>query len=127
MGDKMMGADNQQERPGADKHPESSETVRQTQRAKIQSDLHSDVERSAEMTDPPSKEGRKVTDVSVIPCRLIGGLHEGINDSPTVPAWNSVNPLAGAHAGDPRRETKTPWTFTATCRWNVVVIAERRW
>ena len=94
--------------------------------AKIESDLHSDVERLAEMTSPPSKEGCEATDVSVIPCRLIGGLHEGINEPSTVPGCHSVNPLAGEHAGDPRRETKTPWTFTAACRWGMVAGAERR-
>gem|GEM_PF-3712633 len=37
------------------------------------------------------KEGLiKVTDVSVIPCRLIGGLHEWLNESATVPAWKPV-------------------------------------
>ena len=63
---------------------------------------------------------------SVIPCRLIGGLHEGINEPPTVPVWVPVNPLAGEHAGDPRRETKTPWTFTAACRCGAVAGVERR-
>ena len=36
------------------------------------------------------KEVIKVTDVSVIPCRLIGGLHEWLNESSTVPAWRPV-------------------------------------
>ena len=74
----------------------------------------------------PNGTVTKVTEVSVIPCRLIGGLHEGINEPPTVPTWNPVNPLAGEHAGVPRRETKTPWTFTAACRWNAVAGAEGR-
>ena len=109
------------------KRLESSETLCRTPKmAKIKSDLHSDVERLAEMTSPPSKEGREATDVSVIPCRLIGGLHEGINEPSTVLGCHSVNPLAGEHAGDPRRETKTPWTFTAACRCDTVAGAERR-
>lgn len=37
----------------------------------------------------PLKKG-KVTEVSVIPCRLIGGLHEWLNESATVPAWSPV-------------------------------------
>ena len=32
---------------------------------------------------------------SVIPRRLIGGLHEWRNDSPTVPIWDLVNSLPG--------------------------------
>lgn len=32
----------------------------------------------------------EVTEVSVIPCRLIGGLHEWPNESATVPAWKPV-------------------------------------
>ena len=33
----------------------------------------------------------KVTDVSVIPCRLIGDLHEWRNEVPTVPSWSPPN------------------------------------
>ena len=44
---------------------------------------------------PPSHwDGHQVTEVSVIPCRLIGGLHERINDSPTVPCWKPANPTS---------------------------------
>jgi len=94
---------------------------------KIESDLHSDVERLAEMTSPPPEGGvTKVTDVSEMPCRLIGGLHEWTNEPPAVPVWVPVNLLAGAHARVPRREAKTPWSFTAVCRWGVVVGVERR-
>jgi len=32
-----------------------------------------------------------VTKVSVIPCRLIGDLHERSNEIHTVPEWNLVN------------------------------------
>ena|GEM_PF-4137924 len=49
---------------------------------------------------------------SVIPRRLIGGLHEWRNASPTVPTWDLVNSLAGEDAGNFQRETKTPWSFT---------------
>ena len=35
-------------------------------------------------------EVTEATDVSVIPCRLIGGLHEWLNESATVPAWKPV-------------------------------------
>ena len=38
--------------------------------------------------------------VSVIPRRLIGGLHEWRNERPTVPALDLVNLLLGEHAED---------------------------
>ena len=38
--------------------------------------------------------------LSVIPRRLIGGLHEWRNARPTVPVLNLVNLLLGEHAGD---------------------------
>ena len=62
------------------------------------------------MTGPASCEASN--NVSVIPRRLIGGLHERRNVAPTVPAWDLVNSLPGEHAGDFLRETKTPWSFT---------------
>ena len=50
------------------------------------------------MRNPPSFEGSN--NVSVIPRRLIGGLHEWRNERPTVPASDLVNLLLGEHAGD---------------------------
>ena len=58
--------------------------------------------------------------VSVIPRRLIGGLHEWRNERPTVPALDLVNLLLSEHAEDTQRETKTPWSLTTVCYWNSV-------
>ena len=69
-------------RKGSRQTRESSETARQPPRlteAKIQSVLHGDVERSAEMTDPLEQRApvkatpivvTPVTDLSEIPCRV---------------------------------------------------------
>jgi len=65
--------------------------------------------------------------VSVIPRRLIGGLHEWRNVAPTVPAWDLVNSLSGEHAGDSLREEKTPWSFTIACCCDIDIATECRW
>ena len=52
-------------------------------KVKKQSDHCSDAMRSAEMSDPVSKEASN--NMSVIPCRLIDDLHEWRNEVPTVP------------------------------------------
>ena len=63
-----------------------------------------------------------------MPCRVSSDVHEWINDPPAVPAWGPVNP----HNLDEQsrifqRGKKSPWSFTATCRWSVIVGTERRW
>ena len=83
----------------------------------IESDLHGDVERPAEMlarrsehTGIESVFGKvcKVTGVSVIPCRLIGGLHEWPNESATVPAWKPVKLTLLAHSPVRNRRKRRP-------------------
>jgi hypothetical protein len=63
-----------------------------------------------------------------MPCRVSSDVHEWINDPPAVPAWGLVNP----HNLDEQsrifqRGEKSPWSFTATCRWIVIAGTERRW
>lgn len=43
-----------------------------------------------------------------MPCRISTGLHEWLNEAPTVPSPDLVNPLSGAHARYLRWEAKTP-------------------
>ncbi len=62
-----------------------------------------------------------------MPCRVSSGVHEWINEVPAVPTWGPVKLPPGEKARDPRRGDKTPWSFTAACRWGVVADAERRW
>ncbi len=62
-----------------------------------------------------------------MPCRISTGVHEGINEGPTVPAKHPVNPQPGEQSRDSQREEKTPWSFTAAYCWDIVVDAERRW
>jgi hypothetical protein len=57
---------------------------------------------------PPSEDGHKVTEVSVIPCRLNGDLHEGRNEVLAVPNQSPLNTLSGANARDFQWEVKTP-------------------
>ena len=45
------------------------------------------------------------------------GVHEWINEVPTVSARGPANPPPGAESWDPRRGEKTLWTFTAARRW----------
>lgn len=63
-----------------------------------------------------------------MPCRVSSDVHEWINDLPAVPAWGPVNP----HNLDEQsrifqRGEKSPWSFTAACRWVVIAGTERRW
>lgn len=58
-----------------------------------------------------------------MPCRVSSGAHEWINEVPTVPARDPVNPQPGAQSRYPRWGEKTPWSFTAACRWDVVAGA----
>jgi hypothetical protein len=41
-----------------------------------------------------------VTSMSVIPCRLNGGLHEWLNEIVTVPSRNLLKLLSGEQTGD---------------------------
>ncbi len=66
---------------------------------KIQSDPRSDVRRPAEMIRSYF-QSEVCNNVSVIPRRLIGGLHEGHNERPTVPTRDLVNSLLGEDAED---------------------------
>jgi hypothetical protein len=62
-----------------------------------------------------------------MPCRVSSDAHEWINENPTVPAWYPVNPRnVDEQSTDFQREKKTPWSFTAACRWNMAVDAECR-
>ena len=63
-----------------------------------------------------------------MPCRVSSDVHEWNNEDPAVPAWYPVNPRnVDEQSTNSQREKKTPWSFTAACRWDTVVIAERRW
>ncbi|RFA96704.1 hypothetical protein CGL52_10685 [Pyrobaculum aerophilum] len=55
------------------------------------------------------------------------GVHEWINEVPTVPARGPANPPPGAQSWDPRRGEKSLWSFTAACRCGGAGGAERRW
>ncbi len=62
-----------------------------------------------------------------MPCRVSSDVHEWNNEGPTVPAWHPVNPRnVDEQSTNSQREKKTPWSFTAVCRWNTVVDAECR-
>jgi hypothetical protein len=62
-----------------------------------------------------------------MPCRVSSDAHEWINEGPTVPAWYPVNPRnVDEQSTISQREEKTPWSFTAACCWDMVVIAECR-
>ncbi len=50
-----------------------------------------------------------------MPCRVSSGVHEWINEVPTVPAQDPVNPPGGAQSTNPQWDEKTPWSFTAAC------------
>ena len=58
-----------------------------------------------------------------MPCRVSSGAHEWTNEVPTVPARGPVNPPGGAKSTNPQRDEKTPWSFTAACRWGMVADA----
>ncbi len=61
-----------------------------------------------------------------MPCRVSSDAHEWINENPAVPAWYPVNPRkVDEQSTNSQREKKTPWSFTAACRWDVAVFAER--
>jgi hypothetical protein len=62
-----------------------------------------------------------------MPCRVSSDVHEWINEGPAVPAWHPVNPRNVAEQStNSQREKKTPWSFTASCCWDMVVNAECR-
>ena len=62
-----------------------------------------------------------------MPCRVSSDVHEWINEGPTVPAQNPVKPHnLDEQSRNSQRGEKTPWSFTAACRWGTVVDAERR-
>ena len=55
-----------------------------------------------------------------MPCRVSSDVHEWTNEDPAVPTRGPVNPhYSDEQSGDSQREKKTPWSFTATCRWDV--------
>ena len=73
-------------------------------------------------------EVRKVTDVSQMPCRVSSDVHEWTNDLPAVPAYGPVNPLyLDEQSRNSQRGEKSPWSFTAACRWDVIAGTECRW
>ena len=55
---------------------------------KIQSELHGDMQRLAEMTSPSVT--LRVTNLSEVPCRVSSDLHEWRNDRITVSTSDSV-------------------------------------
>ena len=62
-----------------------------------------------------------------MPCRVSSDVHEWNNEGPAVPAWYPVNPRnVDEQSTNSQREKKSPWSFTAVCRWNTVVDAECR-
>jgi len=52
-----------------------------------------------------------------MPCRVSSGVHEWINEVPTVPTQVPANLPPGEQSWDPRWGEKTLWSFTAACRW----------
>ncbi len=63
-----------------------------------------------------------------MPCRVSSDVHEWTNDLPAVPAWGPVNPLyLDEQSRDTQRGEKSPWSFTAACRWDVIAGTECRW
>ena len=61
-----------------------------------------------------------------MPCRVSSDVHEWINEGPTVPAYYPVKPHnVDEQSTISQREKKSLWSFTAACRWNTVVDAER--
>ena len=61
-----------------------------------------------------------------MPCRLNADVHEGSNEVPTVPAYDPVNLPPGEQSRDTQREEKTLWSFTAACRWGVLLDVQCR-
>jgi hypothetical protein len=62
-----------------------------------------------------------------MPCRVSSDAHEWNNENPTVPAWYPVNPhKVDEQSTNSQRKKKTPWSFTAACRWDMAADAERR-
>ena len=62
-----------------------------------------------------------------MPCRVSSDVHEWNNESPAVPAWYPVNPRnVDEQSTNSQREKKTPWSFTAACRWDMAADAECR-
>ena len=66
--------------------PDSDES-----RMKIESDLHGDMQKPAEMPGSLHPPGCEVTTVSEIPCRVSSDLHEWRNDRATVLTSDSAN------------------------------------
>jgi hypothetical protein len=63
-----------------------------------------------------------------MPCRVSSDVHEWINDVPAVPARGPANPHnLDEQSRVSQRGEKSPWSFTAACRWGAVVGTERRW
>src|SRR5437660_12448605 len=63
-----------------------------------------------------------------MPCRVSSNVHEWTNDLPAVPAYGPVNPLyLDEQSRDTQRGEKSPWSFTAACRWDVIAGTECRW
>src|SRR2546427_9727836 len=62
-----------------------------------------------------------------MPCRVSSDVHEWTNDLPAVPAWGPGNPLyLDEQSRDTQRGEKSPWSFTAACRWDVIAGTECR-
>jgi hypothetical protein len=62
-----------------------------------------------------------------MPCRVSSDVHEWNNEDLAVPTWGPVNLPLGEKAKNFQRGEKTPWSFTAACCWNRVMIAECKW
>src|SRR6266496_5792147 len=63
-----------------------------------------------------------------MPCRVSSDVHEWTNDLPAVPAYGPVNPHnLDEQSRDTQRGEKSPWSFTAACRWDVSAGTECRW
>ena len=62
-----------------------------------------------------------------MPCRVSSDVHEWNNERPAVPAWYPVKTHnVGEQSTNSQRDKKTPWSFTAACRWDVAADAECR-
>src|SRR5258708_12366179 len=61
-------------------------------------------------------------------CREGDGVNEWHIALPGVPAYGPVNPLyLDEQSRDTQRGEKSPWSFTAACRWDVIAGTECRW
>ena len=63
-----------------------------------------------------------------MPCRVSSDVHEWTNEGPAVPIYDPANlRKVDEQSTDFHRGEKSLWSFTAACRCDAVVVAERSW